>query len=52
MILTKNATPPVARYHNRIPVIAENSIRHKYLTDMYFASDYIDEENQVKLQKL
>ena len=52
MILTKNATPPVARYHNRIPVIAENSIRHKYLTDMYFASDYIDEENQVNLQKL
>lgn len=50
MILTKSATPPVAKHHNRIPVIAEDSIRHKYLTDMYFASDYIDKENQVQLQ--
>lgn len=50
IILTKNATPPVAKYHNRIPVIAEDSVKHKYLTDMYFASDYLDEDNQVQLQ--
>ena len=50
MILTKNATPPVARHHDRIPVIAEDCIKHKYLTDMYFASDYIERENQINLR--
>ncbi len=50
IILTKNATTPVAKYHSRIPVICEDSVKHKYLTDMYFASDYIDKENQVELQ--
>ncbi len=50
IILTKNATPPVAKYHNRIPVIAENHIKHKYLTDLYFASDYIHEGNKIKLK--
>ena len=50
MILTKNATPPVAQHHNRIPVIAEDSVKHKFLTDMYFASEYLEKENQVTLQ--
>lgn len=49
IILTKHTTPPVAKYHDRIPVIAEDGIRHRYLTDMYFASDYIDRENKIPL---
>ena len=50
MILTKNASPPVARHHDRIPVIAEDSVKHKYLTDMYFATDYIERENRINLR--
>lgn len=51
MILTKNATPPVSDCHDRIPVLAEDGVRHKYLTDMYFASDYLDHANEIPLQK-
>ncbi len=50
VILTKQATAPVSAYHDRIPVIADDTAKHKYLTDMYFASDYINCENQVKLK--
>lgn len=50
MILTKNATPPVSAHHDRIPVIAEDGTRHLYLTNMYYASELIDRENQIELQ--
>lgn len=49
MILTKSATPPVKRYHERIPVIAEDSVRYKYLTDACLAGDYVERENRVEL---
>lgn len=49
IVLTKNATPPVAKHHNRIPVIAEDAVKYKYLTDMYFASDYIGKDNRICL---
>lgn len=50
ILLTKEATPPVSSRHNRIPVIADRSAKRMYLTDMYFASEFIDEDNQIPLQ--
>ena len=50
IILTKNATPPVSAYHHRIPVFADGADKRRYLTDAYFASDYISEGAEVNLQ--
>ena len=50
IILTKQSTPPVKKYHNRIPVIADKSAIKKYLTDMSFASEFVTEDNKVKLK--
>lgn len=49
VILTKPATPPVVQHHDRIPVIAEDAVKYRYLTDMYFASDYILNDPLIKL---
>ena len=52
IILTKQSTPPVKKYHNRIPVIADKSVIKKYLTDMSFASEFVIEDNKVKLKSV
>jgi len=50
IILTKESTPPVKKYHNRIPVIADKSVVRRYLSDMSFASEFITEDNEVKFK--
>ncbi len=50
IILTKESTPPVNKYHHRIPVIADKSVVPKYLSDMFFASEFITEDNKVQLK--
>lgn len=50
IVLTRPATPPVSARHDRIPVIAADWAKHKYLTDMYFASDYLDRANEIALK--
>ena len=50
IVLTKPATPPVSARHDRIPVIAADWAKHKYLTDMYFASDYAERANEIALK--
>lgn len=50
IILTKQSTPPVKQYHNRIPIIADDSDISRYLSDMSFASEFITEDNKVRLK--
>ena len=52
IVLTKPATPPVARFHNRIPVIADENTIEKYLTDMRFASEFVTQDNTVVLKNI
>ena len=50
IILTKQSTPPVEKYHNRIPVIVGEDIRDYYLNDTDFARNFILTDNQIKLK--
>lgn len=50
IILTKPATPPVEKYHNRIPVIVGDNARDYYLNDTDFARNFILTDNQIKLK--
>lgn len=50
VILTKPSTPPVAKHHNRIPVIVGESVRDYYLNDTDFAKNFILTDNQIKLK--
>ena len=50
IILTKQSTPPVEKYHNRIPVIVSDDIKDYYLNDSDFARQFILTDNQVKLK--
>lgn len=50
IILTKQSTPPVEKYHNRIPVIVGEDIKDLYLNDKEFASQFILTDNQIKLK--
>ena len=50
IILTKQSTPPVERYHHRIPVIVGDDIKDYYLNDTDFARQFILTDNQIKLK--
>lgn len=50
IILTKQSTPPVEKYHHRIPVIVGDDIKDYYLNDTDFARQFILTDNQVKLK--
>ena len=50
IILTKQSTPPVEKYHNRIPIIVGDDIRDYYLNDTEFARSFIMTDNQIKLK--
>ena len=50
IILTKQSTPPVERYHHRIPVIVGDDIKDYYLNDTNFARQFILTDNQIKLK--
>ena len=50
IILTKQSTPPVENYHNRIPIIANEDIEDYYLNDTDFARNFILTDNKVKLK--
>ncbi len=52
IILTKPSTPPVDKYHNRIPVIVGENVKYYYLNDTEFARNFILTDNQVKLKAL
>lgn len=52
IILTKQSTPPVKKYHNRIPVIIGKSSIYRYLSDMSFASEFVTEDNKAKLKSV
>lgn len=48
IILTKPSTPPVVKYHDRIPVIVGDNVN--YLNDTDFARNFILTDNQIKLK--
>ena len=48
-ILTKSSTPPVDQFHHRIPVILDEHLKADYLQDAAFATDFILQDNEVKL---
>lgn len=50
IILTKQSTPPVEKYHNRIPIIVREEVKDYYLNDTDFARHFILTDNQVKLK--
>ena len=50
IILTKQSTPPVENYHNRIPIIVNEDIEDYYLNDTDFARNFILTDNKVKLK--
>ncbi|MCM1439749.1 MAG: SOS response-associated peptidase [Roseburia sp.] len=50
IILTKQSTPPVDKYHNRIPVIVGGDIKDLYLCDTDFARHFILTDNRIKLK--
>ena len=50
IILTKQSTPPVENYHNRIPVIVGEDIKDSFLNDTDFARHYILIDNHIKLK--
>ena len=50
IILTKQSTPPVEKYHNRIPIIVSENIKDYYLNDTDFAHHFILTDNKVKLK--
>ncbi len=41
IILTKEATPPVAQFHNRIPILVDENGIEAWLSDIDFAFDYM-----------
>ena len=49
IILTKQSTPPVDKYHHRIPVIVDNDIKEYYLNDTDFARQFISTDNKINL---
>ncbi|MCH5151443.1 MAG: SOS response-associated peptidase family protein [Clostridiales bacterium] len=48
-ILTKNATPPVSRFHHRIPVMLDEKQTAQYLRDTEFAQKFMSKENTIEL---
>lgn len=50
IILTKQSTPPVEKYHNRIPVIVDEDAKNYYLNDTDFARSFILTDNKIKLK--
>lgn len=50
VILTKEATQPVAKFHNRIPVMADDKTLDAYLGDALFARQFVISDSDIKLQ--
>ncbi|MCH5156435.1 MAG: SOS response-associated peptidase family protein [Clostridiales bacterium] len=48
-ILTKSATPPVAQFHHRIPVIVDEANKNEYLQNTPFAKSFVNQDNNVDL---
>ena len=48
-ILTKNATPPVDRFHHRIPVIIDERFKNRYLQEDDFAKSFVTTDSSIDL---
>ena len=48
-ILTKNATPPVAQFHHRIPVIVDETNKSAYLQNTVFARSFVTQNTEISL---
>lgn len=49
VVLTKNSTPPVNTYHDRIPVIADETEADDYIRNSGFAVRFIAADTRIKL---
>lgn len=50
VILTKQATPPVSKFHNRIPVMADDKTLEAYLNDTLFARQFVNADSDIELK--